>query len=103
MSTLNAFILGILLGAGSSIVGGFLSYWFGLRQTTQPTAVPLIYLFLIVLLLGFIGLTALVSGVLSGTVMLVLIGGLGVILGFSVVFALLLTAWITFGERTKQD
>lgn len=99
MSALNALVLGFALGAASSAVGGLLSYWFGLRRIDGPSAVPLVYLFLSVLMLGLVGALSLVFGAFSGSVVQALLTGIGVIFGFSTVFALLLFSWIKFGDK----
>ena len=89
----TAFLMGLGLGAVAAAVGGLLSYWFGLRHRDDRTAVPVFYLFLFLLLLGVIGVFALIFGAFSGALIQGIISGLGVAVGFSVVFGTLLFAY----------
>lgn len=96
--TLNALLIGMLLGAAASGIGGLLSYFLGLRQVSQETAAPLVLLFMTVLFLGMIGVIALIIGTISGNLLRALITGLGVVIGFSVAFALLLLLYFQFDD-----
>lgn len=91
--------VGFLIGAVASLVGGFLSYWTALRETNQPTRVPVIMLFLIVFVLGIIGALVITVGLFAGKLGDALLTGVGVLLGFSGVFALLLALWLRAERR----
>ena len=96
---LSSFATGLLIGGGASLLGAVLSYWFGLRQiegrNDEYSGAPLAYLFLVPLLLSFIGAVALVLAFFNGQPLgLVLLTGIGVVLGFTLVFALLLFAYV---------
>ena len=90
--------MGLGLGFAFSVAGALLSYWFGLRRNTGRTAAPLVYLFLTVLLLGMIGAVTLVMGLFSGKIVNGLVSGLGVVIGFSIVFAGLMFGYLKFGD-----
>lgn len=92
---LIALLLGIIIGALASLVGAFLSYWFGLRTPTDQSKAPLGYLFLVVGALGVTGVFAVVGSILRGQSLLyTFLIGVGVMIGFSIAFAVLLFAWI---------
>jgi hypothetical protein len=96
---LSSFATGLLIGGGASLLGAMLSYWFGLRQVEGRndghSGAPLAYLFLVPLILSFIGAVALVLALFNGRpVGLVLVMGFGVVFGFTLVFALLLFAYV---------
>ncbi len=96
---ISAFFFGFSVGAALSLTGAFCSYWFGLRRTTGSSRAPLVYLMLAVLLLGILGAVALTLSFLSGTVLLAVIAGVGVILGFSAMFALIIAFWLVLDCR----
>jgi len=90
-----ALLLGIAIGAVASIIGAFFSYWFGLRIPDEKSRAPLGYLFMTVGFLGVIGVFAVVGSILSGQSLLhTALIGIGVMIGFSIVFAILLFGWI---------
>ena len=90
-----SFFTGLLIGGCASLVGAALSYWFGLRDRKPQSGAPLAYLFLVPVVLSLIGALAVVFSLLNGgSVSLTLITGLGVIVGFTLVFALLLFLWV---------
>lgn len=92
---LIALLIGIIIGALASLVGAFLSYWFGLRTPTDQSKAPLGYLFLVVGALGVTGVFAVVGSILRGQSLLyTFLIGVGVMIGFSIAFAVLLFAWI---------
>lgn len=92
---LTALLLGIVIGAAASGAGAFLSYWFGLRPPTADSRAPLAYLFLTVGLLGLTGVFAVIGSILSGQpLLLTALIGIGIMIGFSIVFATLLFGWL---------
>jgi hypothetical protein len=91
----TSFLIGLTIGGGASLFGAVLSYWFGLRDQTPQSGAPLAYLFLVPVVLSFIGALALVAAFFNDrSIGLILLTGLGVILGFTLVFALLLFLWV---------
>lgn len=92
---LIALLLGIAIGALASGAGAFLSYWFGLRAPTARSRAPLGYLFLIVGALGVTGVFAVIGSILRGhSLLYTFLIGVGIMIGFSIAFAILLFAWI---------
>lgn len=93
-SMFTAFLSGFGIGVVVSLVGAALSYWFGLRRTLGETKTPLLFLMLAVLGLGAAGAVVLLGTVWTGGIAHALVTGAGVVIGFTVVFALLLFAWV---------
>ena len=92
---LTSLLLGIAIGAVASAIGAFLSYWFGLRIPAADSRASLGYLFLTVGLMGVIGLFAVIGSILSGrSLLLTALIGIGIMIGFSIVFAIFLFGWI---------
>lgn len=92
---LTSLLLGIAIGTVASAIGAFLSYWFGLRMPATDSRAPLGYLFLTVGLLGVIGVFAVVGSILSGQSLVhTALIGIGIMIGFSIVFAILLFGWL---------
>ena len=92
---LTALFLGTVIGALASLVGAFLSYWFGLRTPTVQSKAPLGYLFLVVTALGVTGVFAVIGSIFRGhSLLYTFLIGVGIMIGFSIAFAILLFAWI---------
>ena len=94
----TAFILGLAIGAAASIVGAGLSYWFGLRDHARVSRAPLFFLLVIIAVLSFIGAIVSLAAIPSGTVIHALVTGVGVVIGFSITFGLLLGVWLRADE-----
>ena len=97
----TSFLIGLAIGGSASLLGGALSYWFGLRNQNSQSNAPLAYLFFVPVMLSLIGGLALVTAFFNDrSVMLLLLTGLGVIMGFTIVFALLLFVWVQQDSTT---
>ena len=92
-------MIGLTLGAVTSVIGGILSYFFGLRKVSGDTAAPLVLLFMTVLFLGLLGVIAILLGIVSGNAFQALITGVGVVIGFSIAFALQLLPYFRFDNN----
>ena len=92
--TLSSFLIGLTLGAIASVIGGILSYFFGLRKVSGDTAAPLVLLFVTVLTLGLLGVIAIFLSLGSGNTLQALVTGVGVVTGFSITFALQLLLYL---------
>ena len=87
--------LGIAIGAAASVAGAFLSYWFGLRHPTNDSRSSIGYLILTIGLLGLFSALALLGSLLNGqSVLHAVLMGIGIMLGFSAIFAALFFSWI---------
>ncbi|MCB9161508.1 MAG: hypothetical protein R3A10_23635 [Caldilineaceae bacterium] len=91
---MTAFFVGLGIGAVISLIGAALSYWFGLHRTDGETRAPLAYLVLMVMGLGLVGILVTVRAFVTGQVGAALLTGAGVVVGFNVVFGLLLLLYI---------
>ena len=96
---MTAFFVGLGIGAVISLIGAALSFWFGLHRTAGETKAPLAYLVLMVMGLGVVGLLVTVRAFVTGQVGAALLTGAGVVLGFNVVFGLLLLLYICAGNE----
>jgi len=94
-SMLSSLLLGITIGAATSAGGAFLSYWFGIRMPSADARAPLGYLILTVGLLAVIGVLAVIGSLLSGqSLLLTALVGIGIMIGFALVFAIFLFGWL---------
>ena len=95
LPALASLLLGIIIGAVASASGAFLSYWFGMRMPNANSKAPLGYLFLTVGFLGAIGVLAVIGSILNGQPLIhTALIGLGIMIGFATVFAILLFGWL---------
>ncbi|MCB0046462.1 MAG: hypothetical protein KDD92_13625 [Caldilineaceae bacterium] len=98
-SSLSVFLTGLFIGGGASLLGAALSYWFGLAaaqgEDDEPTSVPIVYLFLVTIILSAIGAVALIATFFNQrSAAHVLLTGAGVVTGFTLVFSLLLFIYL---------
>ena len=91
---MTAFFVGLGIGAVISLIGAALSYWCGLHRTGGETRAPLAYLVLMVMGLGLVGILVTVRAFVTGQVGAALLTGAGVVVGFNLVFGLLLLLYI---------
>ncbi len=97
--TPQAFLIGLTIGAVASLLGAWLSYQYGLRQAPEATTAPLRYLLLVTIGLSLLGAAILLAALFYGySLALVLTTGAGVIIGFWLVFFVLLMFWIRKGR-----
>lgn len=91
---LGAFILGVLIGAITSAAGGITSYALFLKDDKENARGVIGCLFLASGGLLSIGAVVVIFSFVSGDLTNALITGIGVFIGFTVVFALLLYIWM---------
>jgi len=96
-TSITSFLIGLVIGSLTSLVGAWFSYRQGLRTEEERTNAPLRYLMLSTFGLTAVGLIVLlITFLYLGNIRSVLVTGAGVIVGFWLIFFVLFFGWLRF-------
>jgi len=100
---LEAFFLGVVIGAVTSIIGGLISYLLHLRDGDSNPRHIIGCIYLTNGGLFALGTVVVVNSFFSGELINALITGAGVFIGFTAAFGILLYTWVQMQDRQDSS